>query len=59
MNGPLEKLCKVAGSSIADAAEEIGMPRMLVDIRHGKKQNKFYDLDTVHQLFGVKSIRVL
>ncbi|CAO2837401.1 unnamed protein product [Amaranthus hypochondriacus] len=34
VNGPLEKLCKVAGSSIADAAEEIGMPRMLVDIRH-------------------------
>lgn len=36
VNGAVEKTRKKELVSIAVAAEEIGIPRMLIDIRHGK-----------------------
>lgn len=37
MNGVIEKTRKKREVSIAEAAAAIGIPRMLIDIRHGKK----------------------
>lgn len=37
MNGVVEKTRKKTEVSIAVAADAIGIPRMLIDIRHGKK----------------------
>lgn len=37
VNGVLEKTRKKHEVSIAEAAEAIGIPRMLIDIRHGKQ----------------------
>lgn len=37
MNGVIEKTRKKTEVSIADAASAIGIPRMLIDIRHGKE----------------------
>lgn len=36
VNGFLDKSCKEAKVSISQAAEAIGIPRILVDIRHGE-----------------------
>lgn len=37
VNGAVEKTRKKEEVSIGGAAEAIGIPRMLIDIRHGKK----------------------
>lgn len=37
MNGVVEKTRKKEVTSIAVAADAIGIPRMLIDIRHGEK----------------------
>lgn len=37
VNGSVEKTRKKEEVSIGGAAEAIGIPRMLIDIRHGKK----------------------
>lgn len=47
MNGLVEKV-REPKESIAKAADRIGMPRILVDIRHGKDAEKFSDLVVIH-----------
>lgn len=42
VNGAVEKTRKKELVSIAVAAEEIGIPRMLIDIRHGKKSYSLF-----------------
>lgn len=37
MNGIVEKTRKKNEVSIGDAADLVGIPRMLIDIRHGKE----------------------
>lgn len=37
MNGVVEKTRKKTEVSLAVAADAIGIPRMLIDIRHGKQ----------------------
>lgn len=40
MNGLVEKTRKKNEVSIGEAADAIGIPRMLIDIRHGKEFQK-------------------
>lgn len=41
MNGVVEKTRKKTEVSLAVAADAIGIPRMLIDIRHGKQLQLF------------------
>lgn len=41
MNGVVEKTRKKNEVSIGEVADAIGLPRMLIDIRHGKEFRKF------------------
>lgn len=43
VNGAVEKTRRKEVVSIAVAAEAIGIPRMLIDIRHGKNLSAFLD----------------
>lgn len=36
MNGVVEKTRKKTEASIGEAADVLGIPRMLIDVRHGK-----------------------
>ena len=44
MNGLIEKTRDKKKSSIAAAAKEFGMPRKLIDIRHGKQTSTIFVL---------------
>jgi hypothetical protein len=41
VNGVVEKTRKKTEASIAVAADAIGIPRMLIDIRHGRRLHLF------------------
>jgi hypothetical protein len=55
VNGVVEKTRKKTEASIAVAADAIGIPRMLIDIRHGRQLQLFiFNMDLslfVYQVF--------
>lgn len=52
MNGVIEKARKKTEVSIAVAADAIGIPRMLIDIRHGKQLQLFnYNVEILYNFF--------